>query len=220
VTTNYDNIAERVVSNVTGLRHRVSGTNCPHCKMCAILEADCACDADIPVTEEEWRCAILKLHGSIAWRICRNPECVSFECLLPDAQCRPLVNHSCRCCGAMSEPVLVMPSATKNYARFPKIHRMWDGACKALLDAQELVMFGYSLPRTDTTITRLLQASLQTNQQLRRVSIVDRAPRAIGDRLRPLLPANRSVEVVLRHVPANEAPDWWRIKRKAAGTPN
>ena len=39
ITTNYDNLAERILSCRPGLTHQRDGKNCPHCHMCRLLLA-------------------------------------------------------------------------------------------------------------------------------------------------------------------------------------
>jgi hypothetical protein len=45
VSMNYDNIAERVLSNRKGVRHGDRQPTCPHCKMRLLLQRACSCEA-------------------------------------------------------------------------------------------------------------------------------------------------------------------------------
>lgn len=209
ITTNYDNVAERILSNISHCNHGVSGTDCPHCKMCAILEDRCACDARMTVRKDEWRGSILKLHGSVAWKVCRNQSCASFGCILPDAHCRPVRDQVCRCCGGRADPVLVLPSPSKRYGEFPAIHRMWDGACSALKHATQIVIFGYSFPQTDKAIARLFEGELRKSRQLRDVCVVDLEPHAVAERFRSTASPRSRVSIDYLAVPERGAPEWW-----------
>lgn len=68
VSMNYDNIAERVLSHKS--HKSVPPLSCPHCKMVALLKKSCNCLWRQEMTESDWRGALIKPHGSIAWKRC------------------------------------------------------------------------------------------------------------------------------------------------------
>jgi hypothetical protein len=60
-------------------------------------------------------------------------------------------------------PFVVPPSATKSsYFRNPVVREVWSQAARALREASNVNVFGYSLPVTDTTFTSMLWQMLQT----------------------------------------------------------
>ena len=66
---NHDNIGERILSNRVGMVHGDFGPTCPHCKMRRLLLKACSCKGRlIGIAEPGWRGAIVKPHGSIAWK--------------------------------------------------------------------------------------------------------------------------------------------------------
>jgi hypothetical protein len=99
ITTNYDTVADRILSNRRGLRHRTPDTNCHHCKLCRILFDDCSSRPLDRQFDKSWRGSLLKIHGSIAWRKCNADNCDCRDCLVPDEHCRPFCNDPCPNCG-------------------------------------------------------------------------------------------------------------------------
>lgn len=208
ITTNYDSLAERILSNMTMRSHGSSG-NCPHCKMKELLQSSCPCGPRGRPDEGVWRGALIKLHGSVAWRTCRNAPCLGQDCLIPDALCQPFARQPCPCCSGSCEPVLVMPKLRSKYLQFPRMHAMWDAAFAALEDAEELLVFGFSFPAADMEVCGLFKQALSKNPSLRQVWIVDVVPEAVAQRLRPLLPS-RAVALETLEVPTSfEIPAWW-----------
>jgi hypothetical protein len=104
VSMNYDNIAERVLSNRPGMRHNGLSPNCPHCKMRLLLQHACSCDSKSDNLGDAWRGAVIKPHGSISWRRCLNHDCCSYECLVPDERCMPFEPCDCPHCGVGCAP--------------------------------------------------------------------------------------------------------------------
>jgi len=214
VTTNYDRVAELLLSNRDGQLHLRDATNnptCPHCKLRALLTWHCQCSSEAPVAGVHWRGSILKLHGSVTWHTCRNQGCDQEYCLIPDPNCRTFNPHQCRCCGGPTESVLVLPSMAKTYSEYPQLHRMWEAAFAALEDAKRLVVFGFSFPTSDAAICRLFRQSIEKGCQLRELVVIDAAPGPIADRLRSLLPCCKNLKLHTYVVPTDgSTPRWWR----------
>ncbi len=212
ITTNYDNIAERILSNYdahshSGLTHAPS---CPHCKMCLLLKLDCSCGSTVEAPDYLWRGSLLKLHGSISWRKCSSGHCNGADCLIADAKCRPFDDHVCSCCGGHCEPVLVIPSLQSKYLKFRRIDVMWDAAYRALADADDLIVFGFSFPESDLVIRSFLRRALASNAKLRRVWIIDVYPQDVWARLKSLLPNPDAIDLELLPVSSTfEIPEWW-----------
>ncbi|MFH1920050.1 MAG: hypothetical protein ABIP48_09215, partial [Planctomycetota bacterium] len=87
ISMNYDNIAERILSNRKGITHGNTNPTCPHCKMRTLLQKACSCEGTKEILDADWRGALVKPHGSVAWRRCLNPDCCSYECLVADEHC-------------------------------------------------------------------------------------------------------------------------------------
>ena len=99
ITTNYDTLAEQILSWKIDAVHCGPNATCFHCRMRDILLTCCACD----VAERDgtpWKGSLLKLHGSIAWQQCTNSKCSQFGCILPDCRCQPQQMRPCDYCRA------------------------------------------------------------------------------------------------------------------------
>jgi hypothetical protein len=172
ITTNYDNLAEKILSCQKGLRHHTANTNCHHCKLCRILNDECSCNGDASPANI-WRGSLLKLHGSISWRRCSNPECLTQECLLPDRHCRVFSSERCTTCGGECGPVLVPPSMVKTFDKFRGLKRVWGAAYEALSSAQSIVFWGFSFPTSDVLISQMLRSALSVKKRPLDIGIID-----------------------------------------------
>lgn len=184
ITTNYDNIAERILSGRPGLRHFHAKTNCPHCKMRKLLA-----DAETVALDEltGWQGAILKLHGSVAWKICRNDDCPAKNKLIADRHCRPLDDFICASCDAECEPGIVLPQMKKSYSEFPQLPFIWEAARLALETAESIAIIGFSLPPSDSAVWQLLRRSFMSTKNLKHIGIFDIEPNTVATRLTNLL---------------------------------
>ena len=208
ISMNYDNIAERVLSGRRGMIHGGDRPTCPHCKMRLILERGCSCGFRVPFADESWQGALIKLHGSIAWRRCVNPGCCSYQCLVADQHCRPFDPCQCTNCGANCAPVLVMPTMSKNLVNLPEISAMWRTAQLAFDKAESLLMVGFSLPTSDELLIQLIRSACNSEHSLKRVASIDLDPESVLRRFSSLLPTGYGVEAVALPVERNKAPSW------------
>ena len=209
ITTNYDNIAERVLSNLSGLVHSDFG-DCHHCRMKRLLRDDCPCSRAGSPQKAAWAGSLLKLHGSVAWRTCRNNRCRGFECLVADFHCRAFDSQTCPCCDGPCEAVLVLPRRAGKYTSFPRIEAMWNAAASAIEDARELVVFGFSFPENDAEIKELFMNAWRSKCSLKAICVIDLDPESIADRVRRLLPTGVAPEIFTYASPSDfSTPDWW-----------
>lgn len=216
ITTNYDNLAERILSNRPNLRHHIEDTNCHHCKMCQIISGSGIASRVDP--DPIWKGALLKLHGSIAWTICSNADCTDKKCMLPDKHCAPAKDGECERCGNKYGPALVLPSMVKKFEALPGIHRMWDSAFSALQQARQVLFFGFSIPSSDAVIAEMIRCTLGRSQLIERIGVMDVNPDAPIERLRKILPNERSIQIDSFPVLANgEVPLWYGDWIKATG---
>lgn len=89
----------------------------------------------------------LKAHGSIDWFYCLNEGCRFFRKVFPLLE--PMRTHYCSECHETLECLLIPPVLNKGYRTYPLIRRIWNMAAKVISSAEELVIWGYSLPPTD-----------------------------------------------------------------------
>lgn len=134
---------------------------------------------------------LIKLHGSVNWwsRTSSNDvfsivdgESVSAWGTAPDHR-PPMTGLN---------PMIVPPIADKSgqYTN-STIETLWFEAAESLQKASTLILFGYSLPQTDTTTAALLAENLNPEAA---VVIVDRHPSDVAERLRTLV-QNRVIEI-------------------------
>jgi hypothetical protein len=209
VSMNYDNVAERVLSNRPGMRHFGGpGLNCPHCKMRLLLERACSCGVRDDHFGDQWRGAILKPHGSISWRRCQNPDCCSYECLVADERCRPFEPCNCPDCGAACAPVLVMPTMSKNLNEMPEIDTMWQATRLAMHDAESLLLFGFSMPTSDELLVQLIRAACGDSRRLKYVASIDLDPERVLENFQSCLPVGFDVDAAAFPVERASVPIW------------
>lgn len=215
ITTNYDNIAESILSAKIDATHHHAFANCHHCRMRRILLEDCDCAPTPRPDKPDWRGSVLKLHGSVAWKTCLNRRCRRYECLIADQHCRPFDGRPCECCAQPCQPVIVLPSQRKHYSRYAHLNRMWDAAAKALSEAEYLIVFGFSFPSSDCLI-RLMLRQAASQRRLKRVAVVDVAPDPVAERVRQVLPSDQDVAVDTFVVPTDgSVPAWWAAEASA-----
>jgi len=208
ITTNYDNLAESILSAKVGATHFGETATCHHCRMRRILLADCECIETHWASRPQWQGSVLKLHGSVAWKTCYNPKCRQFQCLVADQHCRPFDNCACSCCGQPCQPVIVLPSPRKTYSQYPHLRRMWDSAAEAMNEAKSMLVFGFSFPSSDSLVKLMVRTAL-SHGKLRKVSIVDLYPVSIAERFNSMIPVNMKVDVETFAVPQDGSePEW------------
>jgi hypothetical protein len=211
ITTNYDTVAELILSNRTGAVHCGVTATCHHCNMRAILAEDCNCDANsAPPVVGGRNAPLLKLHGSIAWHVCRNAACSITDCLIARCNCQPCASPRCTCCGDSCKPVLVLPSMKKTFSSYPQLGRMWERAHAAVKGARTFAVFGFSFPQSDCLICDVVRDAFNSSDTLNDVIVIDVDPSRIAERIVSLLPQRRDVTVVLCPVPRDGTiPNWW-----------
>jgi hypothetical protein len=206
VSMNYDNIAERVLSSKA--HNSRPQLPCPHCKMVRLLNQSCNCSFRQEMTERDWRGALVKPHGSIAWKRCTNHGCCSFECLVARADCLPFEPCKCPNCCEDCSPAIVMPTMGKHLDDLPEIGVMWQAARSAIADAESLLIFGFSMPTSDELLTQMIRTTIHQNNKLRRVGVIDLDPDGVLDRFKRCLPTKHSVTTSTFKVNIGERPTW------------
>lgn len=212
ISMNYDTIGEMILSNRRGMRHGSRSPTCPHCKMRQLLQRACSCEGRVSLADDSWQGALLKPHGSIAWRRCINEQCCSYQCLVADEQCRPFEASRCPHCFADCSPVLVMPTMSKNLDDLPEIATMWQAARLAMSKAESLLLFGFSLPTSDELLVQLIRSSCAEGKCLKRVAAIDLDPEGVLDRFQSCLPVGHEVEMTAYPVVRGDQPIW--LKRR------
>lgn len=106
----------------------------------------------------------LKAHGSIDWFYCTNERCRAFGKVFPSLD--PENTHFCSECFEELSLLLIPPVLNKEYRKYPAIRKIWNLATKEISSANELIIWGYSLPPTDFYSLWLLRQARSSIKQL------------------------------------------------------
>lgn len=110
----------------------------------------------------------LKLHGSIDWAYCPNKDCGSYSKVFAVNQLNK--KHYCFECGSRVQYLIVPPVLNKDFRHIPFIKKVWNFARNEISRADEIIIWGYSLPPTDFYSKWLFR---QTKENLKAVSIIN-----------------------------------------------
>lgn len=129
---------------------------------------------------------LFKLHGSVNWY--SSGQAVNVEDQVVGVRGR--VTHSGslpRACTANykfeAAPLLVAPTFLKPQLS-EALGLAWQGAYKAIKDAERLIFIGYSFPLSDNEMKYFLAAALRENTKIRRILVVDPDADKIVERLK------------------------------------
>ena len=101
----------------------------------------------------------IKAHGSIDWLYCSNEACREYRKVLPVL--KPDSSLYCSACHEPLDCLIIPPVLNKGYRNYPLIRVLWNLATIELAHADELVVWGYSLPPTDFYAKWLLRQARQ-----------------------------------------------------------
>lgn len=128
----------------------------------------------------------LKMHGSIDWFYCSNDRCRGAGKVFPVEKLD--ASYKCGECHEPLEELVIPPVLNKAYRQYPLIRRIWNIASQELRVANELIIWGYSMPQTDFHASWLIRQAREA--PLRRLSIVnpdvDKPSMRLARRLREL----------------------------------
>ena len=123
----------------------------------------------------------LKLHGSINWVYCPNENCRHHFSIFPvdikELREKTINFPSCRVCGTVTQPAIVLPTMYKAFERFPKLGFVWALARRELEMANKIVIIGVSFAESDYYLRWLLKSALQRfklNPNSHRIEVVDK----------------------------------------------
>ncbi len=115
---------------------------------------------------EENKSVYLKLHGSLDWRVCPNMQCPNhsiianishFNFKRDDAD-KP--GGHCRRCGSILKQVIVPPTFYKSIDEYPRLGYIWDIAFKKMLQADEIIFYGFSFTESDLPVLWLIREAV------------------------------------------------------------
>lgn len=106
----------------------------------------------------------IKLHGSIDWVYCDEEGCRAYRKVFPVLEYRK--ENYCLECYHRTRHLLILPLLNKRYGEYPSISKLWRMASLILRSARKVVVWGYSLPPTDTYSRWLLSSMLGNCEQV------------------------------------------------------
>jgi hypothetical protein len=97
----------------------------------------------------------IKAHGSIDWFYCSNEACRAYRKVFIIDK---LENEQhCSYCHEQLNNLIIPPVLNKGYRKYPLIRTLWNLASKEISVADEIVIWGYSMPPTDFYASWLLR---------------------------------------------------------------
>jgi hypothetical protein len=190
ISFNYDLVPERSLRSLAKARHVQFGRS--------IYGLDSVRPADLPV--------LLKLHGSSNWQLITKNSTESFVVRTKDwtdFDVRPGYRGDQ---GRGTTFPIFLPFWDKRIEDAPWLP-LWRRAFRSLRRADELIVWGYSLPTTDVKARQLFTLA-QDKQKSVRLCVIDPAT-STRDRWRELYPEAqyweyKTIEEFLHHQPS-----WW-----------
>lgn len=128
-------------------------------------------DWGLPLPKVEARPSYLKLHGSVDAVICRNQNCRRHMQPFRVNNCTE--DHFCSECYEKVVPFIVPPIQNKPIRQYHHIRRSWMLASRLIQQADEVMVWGYSLPVTDHWSKWLLGHIWMPDAHCRRLVIVN-----------------------------------------------
>jgi NAD-dependent SIR2 family protein deacetylase len=113
---------------------------------------------------------ILKLHGSLNWRRCVSSDgqdnCGKLFVYQSTFPAFGYVSHTyCECEKGTLSPIIVPPALLKD-VNAPAVKYVWDRAIRTLLQADDVLIIGYSMPTYDVMIEQLFRLLAMHNPKL------------------------------------------------------
>jgi hypothetical protein len=131
---------------------------------------------------------IFKLHGSLNWYSRHNSSSVSKNVLLSpnrnfNITKRKIISLDMRYAGGQRSqytfPIVVPPVIYKSGIFHKHIQQLWKDVESYLLNANHVLVLGYSCPVFDIESANLIQRSIRNNNMLESFSIIDPNPKVI-----------------------------------------
>jgi hypothetical protein len=192
ITFNQDLQIEKIL-------HRLKNTNCwddigniftfPSCYRLAIKSDFITSPSqssrnlfDVDSIEQLQGIQVLKLHGSLNWYSTHRSTRVSPEAMFrTDRQIwitrRQSIEPTMKLTGGHRTqhtlPVVVPPVTHKSGILHRRVRKIWNYAEEALVNANDIVIFGYSCPALDFESSNLIQRSWRRNKKCKKISIID-----------------------------------------------
>ncbi len=124
----------------------------------------------------------LKLHGSINWLYCPNPNCGHHQIFFPNQNMDGKPGDLCTMCGMPIVSVIVPPTMHKTFEKFPKLGFLWSLAYRELNLADRIVIFGVSFAPSDYYLRWLFKKAITDRDRKSKLTLVniDSNPKICG----------------------------------------
>ena len=101
-----------------------------------------------------------------------------------------------------------MPTMSKNLNDLPEIGTMWQAARGAVSQAENILLFGFSMPTSDELLMQMMRAAIRGNNRLTHVAAIDLDPDAVLSRFMQCVPPTHSLSTTPLKVDAGRVPEW------------
>ena len=112
----------------------------------------------------------LKLHGSVDWVFCLNNSCRAYNRVYPIID--TVKDNFCSDCHEKMDYLIIPPVLYKQYKSYPFIQLLWNVAKNEMQIADEIIIWGYSIPPTDFYSNWLLR---QARKNVKSMKVIDPA---------------------------------------------
>ncbi len=178
ITLNYDLVIDTLIKkhipeeakNKLGRLHDLLGTN-----LRAIGGPVVTYEAESPTSySQDLNIGFyLKLHGSINWLYCPNPNCGHHQIFFPNQNMVGKPGDFCTLCGMPFVSVIVPPTMYKTFEKFPKMGFLWSLAYRELNAADRIVIFGVSFAQSDYYLRWLFKKAITDRDRENKPTLIN-----------------------------------------------
>jgi len=152
-------------------------------------------DWGVPLHKFVAKPSYLKLHGSVDVVVCRNQHCRRFMQPFRVTNCTE--DHFCSECYEKVAPHIVPPIQNKPIRQYHHIRRSWMLASRLIQQAEEVMVWGYSLPVTDHWSKWLLGHLWTPDARCRRLIIINPEAASYNRRKKAMVPRRSFIDKFL-----------------------
>lgn len=116
----------------------------------------------------------LRLHGSINWLYCPNPDCWLHLSFYPNIWNRAQADAPCIYCGTPISPVIVPPTMKKAFEEYPRLGIIWAVAYREIKNANKIVFIGLSLAESDYYLNWMIKSAVYNSNEPKIIEVVNK----------------------------------------------
>lgn len=129
----------------------------------------------------------LKLHGSINWYYCSNPDCVGRQFITVLETHRRDIPPFCNSCGSAIEMVIVPPTMNKAFGKYPRLGAIWSIVQRELASSTCIVFIGVGFRLSDYYLSWLIKSSCVGKEHAERLVVLVDKDEELPDRVEELV---------------------------------